>query len=296
MSGTRYAELTLVVGERGGGKTNETLRILYIAANSRKVLIFDSQGEFAHYIFRKDQPPHKIKAIKFSDIPRFTAQTFPEMRRTTPHLDTGEVMTVEQLQDQLFYILKNFRNGILLVEDINVYISDNAPNDLMGALATLRQKGVDVIVHYQLIGKAAHPKMLGFANYIRLHKTGVSVERHRKQFGDTYTDLIVLAEYIVARRYKYGVDNGVYNDTGKFFSCLINLKERKITGIFTEAEAKKAIEDYISANPNKTVQVELKKLNKDGKKVWPDWKSAYHYVESNLLDTYFNFKKENDNP
>ena len=237
----RYAKLTIVCGRRLTGKTNKTLSQLYKAVkNGRKALIFDAKDEFGNYNYREGEPPHSIKPIYIRDVARFTAQRIPEIVRIRPFTDEGERMSIEQLQDTLAYILKVYQNGILLAEDSNVYISDNPTNSIMGSLATLRQSGVDLIMQYQMIGKAGNPKIIGMANYIRLHKTNDGVKRNKDKFQD-YVDILMIAEGIVERRYMYGMQKGVKDETGQFFNVLVDLEYNKIRGIFTQKEAELAI-------------------------------------------------------
>ncbi len=287
----RYAQLTLVCGRRGTGKTNYTLGQLYKAVNvaKRKVLIYDVTDEFGNYIYRPGEPPHKIKAIYFKDIQRFSVQKYAEIVRTRPYTDDNQRMSNDDLQEYLFYVLKNFRNGTLLVEDVNVYISDNAPNDVMGSLATLRQAGVDVIAQYQLIGKAANPKMLGMANYIRLHKTNDSVERYKDRFLDK-TDILMVAEQIVNRRYMHGMKNKIKDHTGEFFHCLVDFNYHKIRGIFNKGEAEFAISEYINNHAAMTIGKMMKKKDKQGKLVNTSYANAYATLEQQYMDDFFDFK------
>ena len=226
----RYAKLTIVCGRRQTGKTNKTLTQLYKAVNGgRKALIYDATDEFSNYIYRKGEPPHSIKPIFFKDIPRFTAQYRAEIVRTRPLLDNGEVMGTKDLQQYLAVVLKTYRDGILLVEDVTTYISANTPMDIMGKLSTLRQRGVDLIMQYQLIGKAANPQILGQANYIRLHKTNDEVLTYRDSFLDK-TEILLIAEKIVNRRYYHGMEHNIQTETGQYFNCLVDLEYHKIRG------------------------------------------------------------------
>jgi hypothetical protein len=285
----RYAQVTIVVGKRHTGKTNKTLSIIYKAVNSgRKALIFDVTDEFGHYIYRPDQAPHSIKAIYLKDIPRFTAQTYPELVRIRPFWDDGTRMTIDDMQTALFQILNTYRDGILLIEDINKYISDNAPNDIIGSLATVRQAGIDLIAQYQMVGKAGNPKILGMANFIRLHKTQDQVERHADKFLDK-TEIMAISEIMINKRYEWGVKNNVNDHTGKFFNVTIDLDAFKIKGIFTQKEAEAAITAYISDNEKRTISKVLNRKDKNGVKLYKSYSEAYAYVERNMLDTYFNF-------
>lgn len=290
----RHAKMTIACGRRLTGKTNKTLEQCYAAvthkeaAKRRKVLIFDPMDEFGSYIFRPDQPPHSIKKIFLKDVRRFSLQTTPEIVRVIGYHDNGKRMGTDDMQEALGEILKNYRNGILLVEDINKYVSDSAPNDIVGSMATLRQAGVDLIVHYQLVQKAAHPKLLGMANYIRLHKTNDQVARFKDRFLDK-TDMMCVAEIIVNRRYHWGMENDIKNDTGMFFSVLVDLEYNKIRGIFTKHEAELAVDEFISRNASMTIGSELQRVTKQGKKFWPDYQSAYSYLEKKMMKDFFCF-------
>lgn len=287
----RYAEMEVVVGRRKTGKTGKTLRKLYKAVqNGRKVLIFDATDEYSNYIFQEGQPAHSIKPIFIRDIPRFTVQSKAEIVRIRPFHDNGDVMSNDDLQKTLYIILKTYRNGILLAEDVNVYISDNAPNDIMGKMATLRQAGVDLILHYQLVQKAANPKILGMLNYIRMHKTNDQVARFADRFLDK-TEILSIAENIVNRRYSWGMANGVKNEKGQFFSVTVDLFYHKIRGIFTKDEASLAIEEFMSANGSTTIGRELQRRDKNGKKIWANYAEAYQHLEIEMMNQFFTFKQ-----
>ena len=285
----RYATLTVVCGRRASGKTNKTLTALYKAVhNGRKVLIADFMDEFGNYIYRPGDPAHAIKPIFLKDVLRFTVQTKPEIVRIRPFHDNGVRMSDNEKQEALYKILKTYRNGILLVEDVNVYISDNAPNDIIGSLATLRQAGVDLIMHYQLIQKAANPKILGMANYIRLHKTNDEVARFKDRFLDK-TDIMTVAQIIVNNRYKYGHSKNVNDETGKYFSVTVDIYSNKIRGIFTKEEAHYAVEEFISKNAAITINQELLRKDRHGKKIYSSYQQAYENIETQMMQDFFMF-------
>ena len=60
--------------------------------------------------------------------------------------------------EKLFKILNDYRGGLLLIEDINRYISDYLPNDLVGAICTNRHTDTDIILHFQSVGRVS-PKI-----------------------------------------------------------------------------------------------------------------------------------------
>lgn len=286
----RFAKLIVVCGRRGTGKSNKTLSQIYQAVKSgRKGMIFDVNNEYGDYLYREDQPRHSIKPIYYKDIPRFTAQYKPELVRLRPLLDNGDVMGIKDLQEHLGFILKNYSNGILLVEDVTAYIAANTPMDIMGKLSTLRQRGVDLIMQYQHVGKAANPQILGQANYIRLHKTNDSVVNYADGFSDK-TDMLSIAESIVNKRYYNGVDNGIKDETGIFFNVVVDLDACKIRGIFTRQEAEEAITNFISTNAGRTIGRLTKSKDRNGKLIYQDYGQAYHFLEQKYIQDYFVFK------
>ena len=140
----REPKLLVAVGKKGVGKSYTTLKMIenYVLGNPskgvppRRVLILDVNDEYQH-----------IKAIRIQDVTLFSVHPLIEVRRIRPFLDDGRKMTLDDIAQTLFIVLETFRNGLLLVEDVNKYISDTMPNDLVGAICTNRHIGVDIIIH-----------------------------------------------------------------------------------------------------------------------------------------------------
>jgi Cdc6-like AAA superfamily ATPase len=163
----REPKLLVAVGKKGVGKSYTTKEMMqqYAYANPRRrVLILDVNDEY-----------YDIKAIRIQDVSLFSVHPTIEIRRIRPFLDDGKRMTLDDIASTLFIILETFRNGLLLVEDINKYISDTMPNDLVGAICTNRHIGVDIIMHYQSIGRITS-KVWQNLNIIRMHKITDSVK------------------------------------------------------------------------------------------------------------------------
>ena len=142
----RDPKLMIVVGRKGCGKTYTTTKMIkqYVLGNpakgvpARRALILDVNDEY-----------EDIKALKQSDIIRFSAHPKIEARRIRPFHDNGIRMTLRDLQEVLFKILQNFSSGLLLIEDPSKFLSDFLPNDLVGAICTNRHRDCDIIMHYQ---------------------------------------------------------------------------------------------------------------------------------------------------
>ena len=163
--------MILVAGRKGVGKTYQTLVHITKYLNStnrkkgRKVLIFDVNNEFGNV--RKDHKnPNfpKIKTIRLSQVPAFAARNKPVAARVTVFKDNGERMSLNEMAKALGYILKHYRNGLLLIEDLTKYVTDSLPGDLVGLICTQRHVSVDVIIHVQTKGKLFNPKPVSYTH------------------------------------------------------------------------------------------------------------------------------------
>ena len=104
----REPKLGVAVGRKGCGKTYQTTKMIksYILGNPakgvapRRALILDVNDEFEDF-----------KALKISDVMRFSAHPKIEARRIRPFHDNGQRMTINEIQDTLFKILFNIYAG-----------------------------------------------------------------------------------------------------------------------------------------------------------------------------------------
>lgn len=234
MGNEREPKLGVAVGKKGVGKTFETDRMIkdYVYGNptqgvpGRRVLIMDINDEYVG-----------VPALDPKNVRLFSAQRFVEARRIRPIRSDGNKMTLDEFAGILSSVLQNFRSGLLLLEDINKYISDNLPGDVIGAICTNRHTDTDIIMHFQSIGRIT-PKIWQNMNWLRFHKNTDAVSRHKNKFSDKL-ELFSLAELIVDHQYMSG---------NKRYFCFVDVEDEKIRGNVTEAMKREAIEDYIEAN------------------------------------------------
>ena len=176
----RECKLGVACGKKGIGKTHITTKVLedYVKGGNgyppRRVLIMDVNDEFEQY-----------KALAVSEIERFSIHPTIEIRRIRPFAVDGRRMTLREIADTLWLVLDKYRHGALLIEDINRYVSDYLPNDLIGAICTNRHTDQDIIMHFQSIGRIS-PKIWQNMNWLRFHRNSDSVERHKNKFPDKY--------------------------------------------------------------------------------------------------------------
>jgi hypothetical protein len=235
----REPKLMIVVGRKGCGKTYTTKKIIkqYVIGNplkgipARRALILDVNDEY-----------EEIKALKQSDIIRFSSHPKIEARRIRPFHDNGIRMTLRDLQEVLFKILQNFGSGLLLIEDPSKFLSDFLPNDLVGAICTNRHRDCDIIMHYQSIGRIV-PKLWQNVSIFRYHKITDGVEKNRGKFEDKY-EMMKLVENYVNREY----DNG-----DKRVFIYVDMEDEKISKI-DKIKFEKIVEEYVIENEKKLIK------------------------------------------
>ena len=281
----RECRIIIACGKRGVGKTVETVKMIdeYISGNvakgipPRKALIFDVNDEFASFWYFGQQ--RSIKAIAIKDILKFSVHPKVEVRRIRPFWDDGKKLTINDMGEVLGIILDNYRNGLLLVEDINKYLSDSMPSDLIGSLATSRHIGLDIVSHFQNIGRAGNPKLLGNLNMIRLHKTNDTVERHKNKFEEK-TELLQIAENLVNKKY--------FEGDIRYF-VFVDIENMKIRGRIAKSEAEDAIHQYITERYSRIISPMLQLRDKKGKKTFNE-ETALSSANAQLLKVYFSFQ------
>lgn len=256
----RECKLGVACGKKGIGKTYITTKVLedYVKGGNgyppRRVLILDVNDEFEQY-----------KAIAVRDIERFSIHPNIEIRRIRPFAEDGRRMTLREIADTLWLVLEKYRHGALLIEDINRYVSDYLPNDLIGAICTNRHTDQDIIMHFQSIGRIS-PKIWQNMNWLRFHRNSDSVERHKNKFPDKY-QMLKVAENVV---------NNKYNGGDQRFFLYVDIDTEKILGDITPEMMTEAIDDFVSLNHNHVVKPYKNKRDAKGKKI--------HTPESAILE------------
>lgn len=278
----RQPLLGVVVGRKFVGKTYTTNLFLYkyvtgqlkTGAHARKVLILDVNDEFQH-----------IKAIALKDVIRFSASNIIEPRRIRIWKEDGTKMNINDIVNALSTILNTFFEGLLLVEDISKYISDNLPLDLIGAICTQRHVGCDVIMHFQGIG-AIVPKIWRNCNYVRFHKNNESVEKHKDKFPDKEEPLKIV-EALVNAQVQKGIAQYGEEDGQRFF-IFYDVEEEKIKGEYSQLMLWEAIMKYLSENYNQTIRPMVSGFDlSTGKKLNPDVRLAVQTKATELFKLYY---------
>lgn len=265
--------LMAACGKKGVGKSYQHMILMngyvmgdpYKGAKGRKCLIMDVNDEYGMF---------NVPAISLNDVALYTVHPHIEIRRIRPFKPDGTRMTLDEWAIALFIVLGRFQNGLLLIEDINKFIGDHIPHDLVGAIATNRHAGLDIILSFQSLGRI-NTKIWGNMNLLRFHKNVESVERHKNKFPDKY-ELLRLTEIIVNNEY--------YKGNSRVF-LYADMDEMKIRGESTDEQINNSIDQYINEKYNELLKPYLVQVTKGKKKFTSE--TARAEVHNRLKASYF---------
>jgi hypothetical protein len=271
----REPQLGVAVGKKGVGKSYTTNLMIqnYVQGNpakgvyGRRALILDVNDEFTH-----------IKAISLKDIVRFSVHPQIEARRIRPFMPDGRRMTLDKIAETLFIILEQYRNGLLLIEDINRYVSDHLPKDIEGAICTNRHVDLDIVMHFQSIGRIT-TKIWQNCNWMRFHKNLDSVDRHAQKFEDKH-EFLKLVEMLV---------NNEYNSGNKRFYQYVNLDEMQMMGFVDNKKLDAVVNEYVMMNQRKLIAPFMRMRNNKNKPLYTV-DEAVNMVKKRLLTDYTSSK------
>ncbi|GIW70423.1 MAG: hypothetical protein KatS3mg101_1170 [Patescibacteria group bacterium] len=181
----REPALMTVIGAKGTGKTYTTRKELAAQVKrGRKVLIYDASldPELSHY---RPIAPDYIQEYAFYKGPAIVR---------VPAIDKhGNELATSEKVELLKQILQSYRNGILLLEDFNKYVTDATElKELLGVITTNRHKNLDIILHYQSL-RAVYTRIFQNSTIFRMHKDLESsghvqraLERQIRAFQDSF--------------------------------------------------------------------------------------------------------------
>ncbi len=250
----REAKFMIATGMMGVGKsyvTEEFLRVYY-KTHKRKILIFDPNNEETYHhipaVYFDVLDVQKARAIEKKDIGR-SIQTKSEqvisslpqgsVCRVLPFTRHGRQMSIEQKQVTMTFLCEHFRGGLLLLEDVNKYITNFEAEEIQGAFKAIRHQSQDVIMHCQSL-RPLRPIHLEACQVIRMHYDGVNVSQIKDRLEGIY-ELLRIAQIIVENEYWKG---GKKNER---FHLYVHLKQQKIQGATTE-QFMAACEQFLTSN------------------------------------------------
>lgn len=238
---SREAGMCTIAGVQGVGKTYLNMHIIkeyvkdkfYNKVKGRKCLIFDTNGEYTQEQFRKnDIENFPVKTISISDVEAWSRTDNQECRRID-----AKHLGIKEKKEAVEFLLKVYRNGMLVLEDINTYIlSVTFMEEIVGGLVNLRHRAVDVMISYQSL-RPVEPRIWQNSRWVRMHYQADNVNDIKNKLTDP--TLFKIAQLIVNNRYLSG---------DKRFYVYIHNFAKKIEGKFTKTEFEEACRKFLNAN------------------------------------------------
>ncbi len=258
----------LICGGMGIGKTYRSKQELkhYLKHNAdrrkkgRKILAFDVNG--ADYTEFKTVNPKYIRQL---------SKIAP--RRILPFNEDGSPMSSDQKRAIVHLILKDFSNGLVILDDIDSYMSNAKNQSMIGALVTVRHKGIDMLLSHQSIGKITTTEWQA-CTYLRLHHQVDPVTRYKERIP-AY-ELVRIAQLIVNEQYNLCSD-AFYREEiteeqykiKKSFFIYVNMRQLKVSGC-SRAAYIRACKRFIDQEEAKRVRMYLNERSFDGTPLYKD--------------------------
>jgi hypothetical protein len=239
--GERNAGMMCITGIQGVGKTYLNQYIIYdycrdkiaIRVKGRKCLIFDTNGEYTASQFSKNGLENfEAKPLALKDVGSWSKSDLIECRRID-----AKSLPIPQKREAIEYIMRFFRNGMLVLEDVNTYILNVTHMEkIVSGLVNLRHRGVDILISYQS-ARPVEPRIWQNSRWVRMHYQADNVADIKGKLPNA--TLFKIAQNIVNNRY--------FNGDERFY-VYVHSFANKIEGDFTEEEFKKGCYQYLNAN------------------------------------------------
>ncbi len=275
----REPMIMLVCGETGVGKTYRNKMEIesymrdnpLIGKKGRKVLAFDTNDD--DYTAFQTVNPDYIRAL---------SRVAP--RRIRPYNKDGSPMDAIQKKEVVHKIVTFFTGGMLVLDDIDHYMVGAKGQSMIGALCTVRHKGIDVLLTHQSIAKITTSEWQN-CTWLRLHHQVDEITKYKERIPKyamvRIAQLIVDEQYdLAAKAYAEGRLSKAAYAVQKSFFLYINMREQKIVGCSRAAFIRSA-KRYIDQEENRKVRMYLQERGFNGK---PVYKNRNEVVVKLILD------------
>ena len=249
----RQPMVLLVCGETGVGKTYRNKQEIKhymktypdLGKKGRKVLSFDTNND-DYPEFITVSPDHINLLTKVA------------ARRIRPFNEDGSPMNDEEKREVVDKILKYYKNGLVVLDDIDHYMTGAKGQSMIGALCTVRHKGIDILLTHQSIAKISTSEWQN-CTWLRLHHQVDDITRYRERIPKY--KLVRIAQLIVDEQYEL-VSNALTQrkiseqeaKIHKSFFVYVNMREQKIKGCSKEAFIR-ACKKFIDQEESKKVRM-----------------------------------------
>ncbi len=278
----RQPMILLVCGETGVGKTyrnkQEIKRYMQpftpTGKKGRRVLCFDTNDDdYREYFTVSPDHIHQLKNI--------------QARRIRPFNVNGSPMDDGQKREVVHNILRYYQGGLIVLDDIDHYMTGTKGQAMIGALCTARHKGIDLLLTHQSVAKVSTTEWQN-CTWLRLHHQVDDVTRYKERIPKYH--LVRIAQLIVDEQYELAttaftsglIEEKEYERRKSFF-VFVNMREQKIRGC-SRAAFIRAARKYIDQEEGKKVRMMLNERKfKTGKPLYPNRNAALVKLISDYL-------------
>lgn len=274
MSELREPLFEVAIGFKGVGKTYTMNQIIEQYSKTRPVLVFDVNNEWCDsngYIGYKPIDFNVNETNAFNRSEQIRNIRVPGKYRIIPYMKNKQPMGVRELKITASTIVTYFRNGMLVLEDMNKYALSNFSEEFVGMFIGLRHLGVDLVAHFQSL-RAIPPKVWSDMTYLRWHKQSEGILKYKQRISNL--ELFLIAEAIVNHNYK----------TDKHFYLWVNILQNKIRGVDAD-DIKEGCRAYLSAYPGELNRM-MNHIDIDGKKKYKDRQGAVNDFINEKVQEY----------
>jgi hypothetical protein len=178
-------------------------------------------------------------------------------RRIRPIKEDGRNMSTEEKRDVVELMVNEFKEGLLVLEDLDKYMVGAKGQSVVGLLTTNRHNKLDIMISHQSIAKITTTEWQN-CTWLRLHHQVDDVSRYESRIPNFF--VVRIATYIVDEQYEMAndafaeglIDEKEYKQRKSFF-VYVNMRKLKIRGCSMNAFIR-ACKKYIDSHGQKRIR------------------------------------------
>jgi hypothetical protein len=171
--------------------------------------------------------------------------------------------------------MQDFKNGCLLIDDMNTIFGDSLPTQVSGFLTNNAHRGCDIILHVQDIGRIL-PKMWQNIDFLRMHKMYEGVDSASEKLSSNNYQIFKIMENMVDTQYELG---------NKRFFVTADRDSNKIKGNYTSSMLLQAIQQFVEVDGASLIK-RFENIKDDNRKSVYSYSQAKQRVKGDLFRKY----------
>lgn len=283
---SRQPMLILVCGETGVGKTYRNFQEFrkYLRGNTalgrpgRKILVFDvNDDDYPQFPTVSPKHIHLLRSIR--------------PRRIRPLKEDGRNMSIDEKREVVELMVNEFREGLLVLEDLDKYMVGAKGQSVVGLLTTNRHNKLDIMISHQSVAKITTTEWQN-CTWLRLHHQVDDISRYESRIPNFF--IVRIATYIVDEQYDLAntafadgiIDETEYKQRKSFF-VYVNMRKLKIRGCSVNAFIR-ACKKYVDSHGQRRIKQLMDERDIHDKPVYKSRLSAIVKIIGDLMRLYEN--------